>query len=64
MNKIFYDPRRDNKIIGMSDGPIVMDFPYLETEKNYHSLANLYIKKAEDGELSLASKKSTLEKTK
>lgn len=40
---LFYDPKRDNKIMGISDNKETMEFPYIETEENYHNLDNLVI---------------------
>jgi len=40
--KVFYNPLT-LKIMGMSDGPISMDFPYIETEEVRHSTLNLVI---------------------
>jgi hypothetical protein len=39
--KIFYN--KDLKIMGMSDGENSMEFPYVETDENYHSTINLAI---------------------
>lgn len=45
--KIFYNPKT-LKIIGASDGENSLDFPYVETDENYHSLENLEIEKSGD----------------
>jgi hypothetical protein len=42
MRKIFYD-EKTLEIKGMSDGEDSMQFPYIETTENYHSLTNLAI---------------------
>lgn len=48
--KIFYKPITDAddtliecKIMGMSDGDVTMEFPYLETDEEYHATTNLRI---------------------
>lgn len=42
MRKIFY--REENlQIMGMSDGEVSMDFPYIETEENYFATSNMKI---------------------
>jgi hypothetical protein len=43
MKYIFYNPKKDNKIMGMSNDKNSMEFPYIESEQNFHSLDNLII---------------------
>lgn len=40
--KIFYNPKT-LKIMGMSDGEISLELPYVETDEDYHSTGNLAI---------------------
>ncbi len=47
MTKIFYKPET-LQIMGMSDGEIVMGFPYIETEQIFHSLENVHVEKVDD----------------
>ena len=58
--KIFYNPDT-LKIMGMSE-EISMDFPYLETDENYHTTDNLSIVER-DEELVLEITESTLEES-
>jgi len=44
MRLIFFD-EETLQIKGMSDGDISMEYPYVQTDEDYHSLQNLSIQK-------------------
>ena len=60
MRKIFFNPIT-LQIKGMSDGEISMDFPFVETDIDYHSFENLGIKKNENDSFELIVVKGTLD---
>lgn len=55
MTYIFYRPET-LQIMGMSTDPKSMEFPYVETEKKYHSATNLKIEE-KNGKFELKLKK-------
>lgn len=52
MRKIFYNPET-LEIKGMSDGEVSMSFPFLETDKELHSLSFVRIVTDKKGKLKL-----------
>lgn len=40
---IFYNPKKDNRVMGASDNKDAMEFPCVESKQKFHSLDNLII---------------------
>jgi hypothetical protein len=47
MTKVFYNPNKENQIMGMSDGDSSMGFPFVETDEVYHELGHLRVELVE-----------------
>jgi len=66
--KVFYRPVKvvgkggfvQYPVVGMSDGEISMDFPYVEVECPLHSVDNLTVLKNKKGEFEVKLFKGTL----
>ena len=58
---VFYNPKKENKILGMSTDASSMEFPCVETSENYHSTSALEIVMV-DGVPTLKPKDTTIEK--